>query len=109
MTHTIFILRRSVALFRMILIVLFKEVDIILTPTTPNEAFGLEEKLDDPVAMYLNDVFTVPASMAGLPAMSVPCGLSPSGLPLGLQLIGPAFQEDRLFQFGVQIGTGRRL
>jgi len=81
----------------------FKEVDIILTPTTPNEAFGLEEKLDDPVAMYLNDVFTVPASMAGLPAMSVPCGLSTSGLPLGLQLIGPAFEEDRLFQFGAKL------
>ena len=81
----------------------FKEVDIILTPTTPNEAFGLEEKLDDPVSMYLNDVFTVPASMAGLPAMSVPCGLSASRLPLGLQLIGPAFEEDRLFQFGAKL------
>ena len=81
----------------------FKEVDIILTPTTPTEAFGLEEKLDDPVAMYLNDVFTVPASMAGLPAMSVPCGLSTSGLPLGLQLIGPVFEEDRLFQFGAKL------
>jgi aspartyl-tRNA(Asn)/glutamyl-tRNA(Gln) amidotransferase subunit A len=81
----------------------FKKVDIILTPTTPNEAFGLEDKLDDPVSMYLNDVFTVPASLAGLPAMSVPCGLSSSGLPLGLQLIGPAFEEARLFQFGERL------
>ena len=81
----------------------FKKVDIILTPTTPNESFGLKEKLDDPVAMYLNDIFTVPASMAGLPAMSVPCGLSSTGLPLGLQLIGPAFEESRLFQFGEKL------
>ena len=81
----------------------FKKVDIILTPTTPNESFGLRDKLDDPVAMYLNDIFTVPASMAGLPAISVPCGLSGAGLPLGLQLIGPAFEESRLFQFGEKL------
>ena len=81
----------------------FKKVDIILTPTTPNESFGLRDKLDDPVAMYLNDIFTVPASMAGLPAISVPCGLSGTGLPLGLQLIGPAFEESRLFQFGEKL------
>ena len=81
----------------------FKKVDIILTPTTPNESFGLRDKLDDPVAMYLNDIFTVPASMAGLPAISVPCGLSGTGLPLGLQLIGPPFEESRLFQFGEKL------
>ena len=68
--------------------------DLILTPTAPSAAFGLGEKLSDPLAMYLNDVFTVPASLAGLPAMSVPAGLSNEGLPLGLHLIGPALDEQ---------------
>ena len=67
--------------------------DVILTPTAPSAAFAIGEKMDDPIAMYLNDIFTVPASMAGLPAISVPAGLSADGLPLGLQLIGPAFAE----------------
>ena len=71
----------------------FENVDAILTPTAPNDAFPMDEKLDDPIAMYLNDVFTVPASLAGLPAISVPAGLSGDGLPLGLQLIGRAFDE----------------
>ena len=75
----------------------FKKVDVILTPTAPHEAFTLGDKMDDPVAMYLNDVFTVPASLAGLPAISVPSGLSANGLPLGLQLIAPAFGESMLF------------
>lgn len=68
--------------------------DVILTPTAPNAAFALGEKLADPLAMYLNDVFTVPASLAGLPAMSVPAGLDGSGLPLGLQVIGKPFDEQ---------------
>ena len=75
----------------------FEKVDVILTPTAPHEAFTLGDKMDDPVAMYLNDVFTVPASLAGLPAISVPSGLSANGLPLGLQLIAPAFGESMLF------------
>ncbi|HIM72751.1 MAG TPA: Asp-tRNA(Asn)/Glu-tRNA(Gln) amidotransferase subunit GatA [Alphaproteobacteria bacterium] len=75
----------------------FEKVDVILTPTAPHEAFTLGDKMDDPVAMYLNDVFTVPASLAGLPAISVPSGLSANGLPLGLQLIAPAFGESTLF------------
>ncbi len=76
----------------------FKTVDAILTPTTPSAAFAVGEKLDDPVAMYLNDVFTVPASLAGLPAISVPAGLSADGLPLGLHLLTPAFDEETLFR-----------
>lgn len=75
-------------------------VDVILTPATPSAAFGLaDEKLkSDPIAMYLNDVFTVTVNMAGLPGISVPAGLSAEGLPLGLQLIGRPFGEETLFQ-----------
>ena len=68
-------------------------MDALLTPTAPSEAFAVGDKSGDPIAMYLNDVFTVPASMAGLPAISVPAGLSDAGLPLGLQLIGRWFDE----------------
>jgi len=71
----------------------FETVDLLLTPTCPTAAFGLGDKMDDPIAMYLNDVFTVPASLAGLPGISLPAGLSRDGLPLGLQLIGRAFDE----------------
>jgi len=76
----------------------FGNVDAILTPTAPSAAFALGEKQDDPVQMYLNDVFTVPASMAGLPAISVPGGLSAEGLPLGLHLIAKPFDEVTLVQ-----------
>jgi aspartyl-tRNA(Asn)/glutamyl-tRNA(Gln) amidotransferase subunit A len=72
----------------------FEECDLILTPTAPSSAFALGEKSDDPIAMYLNDVFTVPASLAGLPGISVPAGLDSGGLPLGLQLIGRPFDEE---------------
>jgi aspartyl-tRNA(Asn)/glutamyl-tRNA(Gln) amidotransferase subunit A len=72
----------------------FEEVDLLLTPTAPSAAFGLGEKSNDPIAMYLNDVFAVPASLAGLPAISVPAGLDHQGLPLGLQLIGRALDEQ---------------
>ncbi|MEN8723511.1 MAG: Asp-tRNA(Asn)/Glu-tRNA(Gln) amidotransferase subunit GatA [Alphaproteobacteria bacterium] len=76
----------------------FESVDTILAPTTPTGAFGVGEKADDPVSMYLNDVFTVPANLAGLPAISVPAGLDSQGLPLGLQLIGKHFDEATLFR-----------
>ena len=72
----------------------FEQVDAILAPITPSAAFAIGEKSDDPISMYLNDVFTVPANLAGLPAISVPAGLSADGLPLGLQIIGPAFEEE---------------
>ncbi len=78
----------------------FAAVDAILTPTTPSPAFALGENSDDPVAMYLNDVFTVTANLAGLPALSVPAGRAANGLPLGLQLIGRAFDEARLLNIG---------
>ncbi|HVR68611.1 MAG TPA: Asp-tRNA(Asn)/Glu-tRNA(Gln) amidotransferase subunit GatA [Verrucomicrobiae bacterium] len=78
----------------------FKKVDIILTPSTPSAAFAAGEKMDDPIAMYLNDVFTVTVNLAGLPGISVPAGLSAEGLPLGLQLIGKAFDEETVLKVG---------
>ena len=75
----------------------FEEVDIVAGPTTPTPAFGLGQKTEDPVQMYLNDIYTIGANLAGLPAMSVPCGFS-GGLPVGLQLIGPHLSEARLLQ-----------
>ncbi len=78
----------------------YETVDAILTPTAPSPAFGLGDKMDDPIAMYLNDVFTVPASLAGLPGISVPAGLSKDGLPLGLQILGKAFDEETVFKVG---------
>jgi len=81
----------------------FEKCDVILAPTTPTAAFALGDKVDDPLSMYLNDVFSVPASLAGLPAMSVPAGLNKDGLPLGLQLIGPAFDEQAVLNAGLAI------
>jgi aspartyl-tRNA(Asn)/glutamyl-tRNA(Gln) amidotransferase subunit A len=73
-------------------------IDAILTPATPSAAFGLGEKgSSDPVEMYLNDIFTVTVNMAGLPGIAVPAGVSAEGLPLGLQVIGRAFDEETLF------------
>jgi len=81
----------------------FEKCDLILTPTAPSAAFGLKEKMSDPLAMYLNDVFAVPASLAGLPAMSVPGGLDGQGLPLGLHLIGREFDEQGVLNAGLAI------
>ena len=81
----------------------FQECDIILTPTAPSAAFGLGEKMADPIAMYLNDVFAVPASLAGLPAMSVPGGLDGHGLPLGLHLIGRELDEQGVLNAALAI------
>ena len=81
----------------------FKQVDVILTPTTPTAAFQLGKQSDDPLEMYLNDVFSVPASLAGLPAMSVPAGLNAEGLPLGLQIIGKPFDEQGVLNAGLAI------
>lgn len=77
-----------------------KGVDAILTPATPSAAFGLADEVlaNDPVKMYLNDIFTVTVNMAGLPGIAVPAGLNGQGLPLGLQLIGRPFEEETLFQ-----------
>ena len=76
---------------------IFNDVDFILTPTTPNEAFKIGDKLD-PISMYKNDIYTVPTSLAGLPGISIPSGLSTNGLPLGLQFIGNYFEEKKLLQ-----------
>jgi len=81
----------------------FAKCDLILTPTAPSAAFGLGEKMSDPLAMYLNDVFAVPASLAGLPAMSVPGGLDSQGLPLGLHLIGNELDEQGVLNAGLAI------
>ena len=75
----------------------FTRVDALLTPTAPSGAFALGDKADDPIAMYLNDIFTVTVNLAGLPAMSVPGALDAAGLPLGLQLIGRPLDEGTLF------------
>jgi len=74
----------------------FEGVDLLASPTSPTVAFPLGDRTADPYAMYLADVCTIPVSLAGLPAISIPCGLS-EGLPVGLQLAGPAFSENRLF------------
>jgi aspartyl-tRNA(Asn)/glutamyl-tRNA(Gln) amidotransferase subunit A len=73
----------------------FERVDFVVTPTSPSVAFRLGERTGDPLSMYLSDFCTVPMSLAGVPAISIPCGLS-EGLPVGLQLAGPAFSENRL-------------
>jgi aspartyl-tRNA(Asn)/glutamyl-tRNA(Gln) amidotransferase subunit A len=81
----------------------FEKCDVLLTPTAPSSAFALGEKSADPLAMYLNDVFTVPSSLAGLPAMSVPAGLDGQGLPLGLQIIGKALDEQGVLNAGLAL------
>ena len=81
----------------------FAKVDALLTPTTPNAAFAHGDKMDDPVMMYLNDVFTVPADLAGIPAMSVPAGLDATGLPLGLQVMGRPFDEETVLAVAAAI------
>ena len=81
----------------------YKKVDAILTPSTPSSAFKIGEKKNDPVSMYLNDIFTVPVNLAGLPAISIPAGLDAAGYPLGLQIIGKAFQEQEILNLAYAI------
>lgn len=76
----------------------FKQYDVIVGPTTPTAAFKVDEKLQDPLTMYMSDILTVPANLAGLPALSVPCGFSEEGLPLGLQIIGKHFDESTIYR-----------
>ena len=83
-----------------------------MSPTAPTPAFKIGEKTDDPIAMYLNDVFTIPSPLAGVPAISVPCGSSLTGLPIGLQVIGKPFDEATLFRvagtYEAAAGAARR-
>ncbi len=76
----------------------FKEVEVIVTPTTPTPAFKIGEKIDDPLQMYLNDIFTISANLVGLPAISIPCGFTAVGLPIGLQIIGKHFDEETVLR-----------
>jgi aspartyl-tRNA(Asn)/glutamyl-tRNA(Gln) amidotransferase subunit A len=76
----------------------FERFDILVSPTSPTTAFRIGEKADDPMAMYLNDIFTIPANLAGVPAVSVPCGLDDAGLPIGIQLTAPALDEQTLLR-----------
>jgi aspartyl-tRNA(Asn)/glutamyl-tRNA(Gln) amidotransferase subunit A len=76
----------------------FKDFDCIITPTAPTPAFRIGEKSDDPLQMYLSDIYTISSNLAGIPAISVPCGFSKKGLPVGLQIMAKPFDEELLFR-----------
>jgi len=84
----------------------FADVDAIVTPTAPTPAFKLGEKTDDPLAMYLADIYTVTANLAGICGISIPCGQSSEGLPIGVQILGRHFDEATVFQVGHAIENG---
>jgi aspartyl-tRNA(Asn)/glutamyl-tRNA(Gln) amidotransferase subunit A len=82
----------------------FESADVLVSPTAPTTAFKLGEKLDDPVAMYLNDIATIPANLAGVPGLSIPSGLADEdGLPTGFQVLAPAMADDRLYRVGAAL------
>ena len=81
----------------------FEQCDVLLGPVAPSPAFPLGEKLNDPLSMYLSDIFTLPASLAGIPGMSVPCGFSSDGLPIGLQILAKHFHEEKILQVAYQL------
>jgi aspartyl-tRNA(Asn)/glutamyl-tRNA(Gln) amidotransferase subunit A len=76
----------------------FRKIDVIITPTSPEAAFKIREKTDDPLKMYLSDIFTIPCNLAGLPGISIPCGFTSSGLPIGLQILGKPFDEETILR-----------
>ena len=78
----------------------FKKVDAIITPVSPTPPWKLGEKINDPLQMYLSDIFTVTANLAGIPGLSVPIGFTSDKLPVGMQILGPQFSEEKLFQAG---------
>jgi aspartyl-tRNA(Asn)/glutamyl-tRNA(Gln) amidotransferase subunit A len=78
----------------------FETCDVIVCPVAPTAAFKIGEKIDDPLTMYLSDIFTLSANLAGIPGMSVPCGFSADGLPIGLQILGNHFNEEMLLKVG---------
>ena len=81
----------------------FGQVDLILAPVSPTPPFKLGKKANDPLQMYLSDILTVPVNLAGLPALELPCGFSENNLPIGMQLIGPRWSEEKLFEVGRNI------
>ena len=82
----------------------FAQVDVLISPTAPTTAFKIGEKLDDPLAMYLNDIATIPVNLAGIPGMSLPIGLAPEdNLPVGIQIMAPAMADDRLYNVGAAL------
>ena len=86
----------------------FEKVDVLVSPTAPTTAFRIGEKVDDPIAMYLNDIATIPVNLAGNCAMSLPIGLAPEdGLPVGLQIMAPALADDRLYRVGAAYEAAR--
>jgi aspartyl-tRNA(Asn)/glutamyl-tRNA(Gln) amidotransferase subunit A len=76
----------------------FKDFDAIITPTSPTVAFNLGEKIEDPLKMYLSDVFTISANLAGIPGISIPCGFNKNSLPIGLQILGKPFDEETILR-----------
>src|SRR5215831_19396064 len=76
----------------------FAACDVIAGPTTPTAAFKIGEKAEDPLAMYLSDIYTISCNLAGLPGISIPCGFTKAGLPIGLQILAPAFEEEKLLR-----------
>jgi aspartyl-tRNA(Asn)/glutamyl-tRNA(Gln) amidotransferase subunit A len=76
----------------------FGECDVIITPTYPTPAFKVGEKVNDPLKLYLSDIFTIPANLSGIAGISIPCGFSSQGLPIGLQILADSFQEEKLLQ-----------
>jgi aspartyl-tRNA(Asn)/glutamyl-tRNA(Gln) amidotransferase subunit A len=78
----------------------FESVDCIIMPTSPTTAFSIGEKMDDPLTMYLSDIYTVSANLAGVPAINIPCGADASGLPIGLQVVGKQFDEPMILRVG---------
>ena len=85
----------------------FRHVDVIAGPTTPTPAFKLGSFTDDPLAMYLNDIYTIPANLAGIPALSIPVGMSADGLPIGMQLQGAPLSEDTLLRVARMVELDR--
>jgi aspartyl-tRNA(Asn)/glutamyl-tRNA(Gln) amidotransferase subunit A len=82
----------------------FEQVDVLVSPTTPTTAFPIGERADDPMAMYLADLCTIPSDLAGNAALSVPCGLAPeNGLPVGFQIMAPVLADDRLYRVGAAV------
>src|SRR5262249_3670829 len=76
----------------------FTECDVIVGPTSPTAAFKIGEKTDNPLAMYLSDIYTISCNLAGIPGISIPCGFTSGGLPIGLQILAPAFEEEKLLR-----------